>query len=80
MFNQGGRSEFPMQAMSSADRRTKDWRDKAWNDKAWRDKTLRIALLIVLGAMLAGCDKCGDWWSPMRGESQTCRDQVPRPR
>jgi hypothetical protein len=75
MFNQGGGSEFPMQAISSADGRTKDWRDKTW-----RDKTCRIALLIVIGAMLAGCDKCGDWWSPMRGESQTCRDQVPRPR
>lgn len=74
MFDQGGPSEFPMQAMSSADWCTKDWRDKAW-----RDKTLRIALLIVLGAMLAGCDKCGDWWSP-KGESQTCRDQTPRPR
>ncbi len=70
MFGQGGPSEFPMQAMSSAD----------WRTKNWRDKSCRIALLIVLGAMLAGCDKCGDWWSPMRGESQTCRDQTPRPR
>jgi hypothetical protein len=43
----------------------------------------RIALLIVLGAMLAGCDKCGNWWSPMRGdaqsETQVCREQPPQP-
>jgi hypothetical protein len=58
-----------MDAISRADRRTTDW----------PHKTCRIALLIALGAMLAGCDKCGDWWSPMRGESQTCRDQAPRP-
>jgi hypothetical protein len=44
-----------------------------------RTKTFSLALLIVLGAMLAGCDKCGDWWSPMRGDSQSCRDQAPRP-
>jgi hypothetical protein len=40
----------------------------------------RIALLIVLGAMLAGCDKCGDWyWSLMHGEAQACRHQAPQP-
>ena len=44
----------------------------------------RVALLIVLGALLAGCDKCGDWWwSPMRGaaqgETQVCREQAPKP-
>jgi hypothetical protein len=35
--------------------------------------------MILLGATLAGCDKCGDWWSPMRGESQMCREQAPPP-
>jgi hypothetical protein len=43
----------------------------------------RLGLMIVLGGLLAGCDKCGDWWSPMRGEAlgetQDCRDQAPRP-
>jgi hypothetical protein len=30
--------------------------------------------------MLAGCDKCGDWWwSPTRGDSQVCRDLAPKP-
>jgi hypothetical protein len=41
----------------------------------------RIALLIVLGAMLAGCDKCGNWWSPLgndaQGETQACRELPP---
>ena len=41
----------------------------------------RIALLIVLGAMLAGCDKCGNFWSPWgsgaQGEPQACRELPP---
>jgi hypothetical protein len=43
----------------------------------------RIALLIVLGAMLAGCDKCGNWWNPLgsdaQGEIQACRELPPPP-
>jgi hypothetical protein len=40
----------------------------------------RLACVLALGALLAGCDKCGDWWwSPARGDSQSCRDQAPRP-
>jgi hypothetical protein len=46
---------------------------------AWRRRGCRLACLLVLGAMLAGCDRCGDWWSPMRGKSQVCRDQAPKP-
>jgi hypothetical protein len=42
-------------------------------------KIRRVVCMILLGATLAGCDKCGDWWSPMRSESQSCRDQAPRP-
>jgi hypothetical protein len=33
--------------------------------------------MILLGATLAGCDKCGGWL--MQGESQVCREQAPRP-
>ena len=44
-----------------------------------RTTLARIAAVIVLGALLAGCDKCGDWWSPMRSEIQACRDQAPKP-
>jgi hypothetical protein len=58
-------SEFPMPTT-----RTTDWRKCAG----------RIACMIVLATLLAGCDKCGDWWwSPMRGEAQSCKDQVPKP-
>jgi hypothetical protein len=39
----------------------------------------RIALLIALTAMLAGCDKCGNWLSPI-GEANVCREQPPQPR
>jgi hypothetical protein len=39
--------------------------------------------LIVLGAMLAGCDKCGNWWNPLgsdaQGEIQACRELPPPP-
>ena len=41
----------------------------------------RIALLMALGAMLAGCDKCGNLWSPWgsdaQGETQACRELPP---
>jgi epoxyqueuosine reductase QueG len=41
----------------------------------------RIAFLIALGAMLAGCDKCGNFWSPWgsgaQGETQACRELPP---
>jgi hypothetical protein len=44
----------------------------------------RIALLVVLGIMLAGCDKCGNLWSPWgsnaQGETQACRELPPQPR
>jgi hypothetical protein len=42
-------------------------------------KARRIICMALLGVTLAGCDKCGGWWSPMRGESQVCREQAPQP-
>ena len=41
----------------------------------------RMTLLIALGAMLAGCDRCGNWWSPLQDQAQieVCRQQAPRP-
>jgi hypothetical protein len=40
----------------------------------------RIALMVVLGALLAGCDKCGGWyWGAAQGETQACRQQAPQP-
>jgi len=38
----------------------------------------RVAWLVVVAAMLAGCDKCGNWLSPI-GEANVCREQPPRP-
>jgi hypothetical protein len=45
----------------------------------WRRYAGRIACLIALGALLAGCDKCGDWWSPMRSDPQMCKQTAPNP-
>jgi hypothetical protein len=46
----------------------------------WRKRAGRFACMIVLGALLAGCDKCGDWsFSSALGESQSCRKEAPRP-
>jgi hypothetical protein len=43
----------------------------------WRRNARRVACLIVLGALLAGCDSCGDWrWS---FQSEACRQQPPKP-
>jgi hypothetical protein len=41
----------------------------------------RMALLVAVGAMLAGCDRCGNWWSPLQDQAQieVCRQQPPRP-
>jgi hypothetical protein len=41
----------------------------------------RIALLIALGAMLAACDKCGNF-SPLGSQAQieVCREQPPQPK
>jgi hypothetical protein len=39
----------------------------------------RIALLIALGAMLAGCDKCGNF-SPLGSQIEVCREQPPQPK
>ena len=39
---------------------------------------LRLAGMLAFALLLAGCDNCGDWVSPMGG-SQACRQQAPRP-
>jgi hypothetical protein len=45
----------------------------------WRKLARRFACLVMLGAALAGCDKCGDFLSAAQGEMQACRQQAPRP-
>ena len=46
-------------------------------------KLCRLAAMIVLGALLAGCDRCGDWYSPFENPfkpgSQVCRDGAGQP-
>src|SRR5207248_3103211 len=35
--------------------------------------------VLALGALIAGCDRCGDWWwTP--DQSQSCKDRLPPPR
>ncbi len=41
----------------------------------WRRCAARIAGVLVIGAILAGCDRCGDWVSPMPG---SCRQEAPK--
>jgi hypothetical protein len=45
----------------------------------WRKYAGRIACLVALATLLAGCDKCGDWWWSPRGETLSCKDQTPKP-
>jgi hypothetical protein len=44
--------------------------------KAVSAMTGRILAVIVLAALIAGCDRCGDWWgAPDR--SQSCKGLLP---
>jgi hypothetical protein len=49
-----------------------DWRIKV----GVVTKTCRLAGVLVFALLLAGCDSCGDWVSPM---GHVCRQQAPRP-
>jgi hypothetical protein len=42
-------------------------------------RACRFACLIALGALLAGCDKCGDWFWSHSDQPQVCRQQAPKP-
>jgi hypothetical protein len=39
----------------------------------------RLACVLALGALLAGCDRCGDWFGWNSGNAQVCRQQAPKP-
>jgi hypothetical protein len=39
--------------------------------------TLRIVGAILIAAILAGCDRCGDF--PFPGSSTACRPEAPKP-
>jgi hypothetical protein len=42
----------------------------------WRRRARRIALVIMVGAVLAGCDRCGDLAFP---GTTACRQEAPKP-
>jgi hypothetical protein len=44
----------------------------------WRKRATRVACMILLGALLAGCDKCGDWWWGAQA-TQSCKNTLPKP-
>ena len=38
-----------------------------------------VATVLVLGLMLAGCDKCGDWFWQQRSDApQMCKGSLPQ--
>jgi hypothetical protein len=39
----------------------------------------RIVGVLLLAAVLAGCDRCGDFLPPIKLQSQVCKDEAPRP-
>ncbi len=39
----------------------------------------RIVWIAVLGALLAACDRCGDFYRPFKIGMQACKDEAPRP-
>jgi len=42
----------------------------------WGRRARRIALVIMVGAVLAGCDRCGDLAFP---GTTACRQEAPKP-
>jgi hypothetical protein len=40
-------------------------------------QTIFKAGLLLLALALAGCDSCGDFNNPLRGQTQSCRQQSP---
>jgi hypothetical protein len=43
-----------------------------------RSLIVRIVSVLTLGAVMAGCDRCGDLWRPGFA-MQACKDEAPRP-
>jgi hypothetical protein len=46
--------------------------------KAARAFAGRLLCILALGAIVAGCDRCGDWYSPFKVATTVCKDEVPR--
>jgi hypothetical protein len=47
--------------------------------KAAHGIAYRIAGVLLLAAVLAGCDRCGDFVPPIKFGAQVCKDMAPRP-
>jgi hypothetical protein len=43
--------------------------------KTARAFVCRLLCVVALGAIVAGCDRCGDWYSPFKVE--VCKDTSP---
>ncbi len=56
-----------------AEMRVTPTRQTRWRANAWR-----IAGMIAFALLLAGCDSCGDFVSPI-GHAQVCRKDAPQP-
>lgn len=46
---------------------------------ASRALIVRIVCVLVLGAVVAACDRCGDFLPPLKFKMQACKDEAPRP-
>ena len=42
-------------------------------------RAARVVCMLALGALLAGCDTCGDWFGWRQGDTHVCRQQAPTP-
>jgi len=47
--------------------------------KVTRVMICRIIGVLVAAGVLAGCDHCGDFVSPIKFQAQACKDEAPRP-
>jgi hypothetical protein len=49
---------------------------QTWNNR--RAQALRLLCLLAVGISLAGCGRCGDFWSWSQGQIGACRSDAPR--
>jgi hypothetical protein len=43
-------------------------------------RCVRVLLVCAVAAVLAGCDRCGDFLPPIKFQAQVCKDDTPRPK